>query len=95
MPGLHHGTGQYGLTPEQAPQSIHYTMELNYGIPITRRQELLNLYLRRRHHASGNDSAAGFNFGRGYFSTGYELVKQPFPGAKLEHRGFVRYQREF
>ena len=85
--------GQYGH--QAAANKAYYTLDLQYGIPVLNRQELLNLYLRTTTHQYGRDTAAGLNFTRGYFSTGLELLNSPNTSTDTEHRGFIKYERDF
>ena len=92
------GRGPYtsGYNPQAAAYGTsRYSLQLNYGLPVLNRQELLNFHLRSTSHQQGDSSAFGLSFTRGYLSTGIEAIRLPRAGESTEHRGFLRYYRPF
>ncbi|MGI9228679.1 MAG: hypothetical protein ACR2P9_02345, partial [Gammaproteobacteria bacterium] len=66
-----------------------YSLELQYGIPVLKDQELLTLFVRNNLQSNttlGTDLKLGQ-----YFSTGYEAVIK----TETDHRGYIRYQKGF
>ena len=92
------GTSPYaaGYNPEAAAYgNSRYSLQLNYGLPVLNKQELLNFHLRSTSHQHGDSSAFGLSFTRGYLSTGIEAIRLPRAGESTEHRGYFRYYRPF
>ncbi|MGI9228949.1 MAG: hypothetical protein ACR2P9_03725, partial [Gammaproteobacteria bacterium] len=70
--------------------AMRYQLELKYGIPVMRGQELLSIFARSELQNDDRNLDLGADFKLGeHFSTGYET------DIETDHSGYIRYQRGF
>ena len=90
-----------GTSAATRQNRLRYALELRYGIPVLKTQDLLTLFARSdlQNAATNIGMGADFKLGK-HFSTGYEAALQSGAtqtdlGKETDHRAYIRYQRGF